>query len=36
MAHYHEQQIRADTRRLAEFLNVPLLDHSAGAGETIA
>jgi hypothetical protein len=35
MARFGEQQIRADARRLAEFLNVPLLDHSAGAGEAI-
>jgi hypothetical protein len=35
MAHYNEKQIRADAQRLAEFMNVPLLDHSIG-GETVA
>ena len=33
MAHSREQQVRADARRLAEFIGVPLLDHSIGAGE---
>jgi hypothetical protein len=36
MAHSREKRIRADAQRLAEFLNVPLMDHSAGDGETIA
>jgi len=35
MAHSHEAQIRSNARRLAEFLNVPLLDHTIG-GETVA